>query len=405
MGYTIRIGMFGAWRGNSYIDLIAAEDPSVIKIVAVCDKQADKLDHVKGLADAKLFRDFDEFIEYGREVGMNAVFLANYFHEHAIYAIKAMEAGMDVVSECTSAATMKQCVDLVRCVERTGRKYMIAENYPFSTSNLEMKHQIEGGTLGTLLYAEGEYNHSGNLEELHHLTPSKYHWRAWMPRTYYVTHAMGPLMYMTGSMPKYVSARAAHSNLLEKIRDFRPNDDGMARMFCEMDNGMTASFTGCTAAASDYSRYRIVGDMGSVEQGGYTDGKVRVYYFSHTKPEGVEDQVHYVTPDPASWGEKGVKAVKAGHGGGDYWIVQNIIEYFAGGVTPFFDVYKGAAMSATAILGWRSCLNHGENYKIPDFSREEERVLYENDDATPFPDENGEGATLPPSTMYGKYND
>ena len=405
MGYTINIGMFGAWRGNSYIDLIAAEDPSVIKIVAVCDKQADKLDNVKGLDGAKLFKDFDDFIEYGKSVGMNAVFLANYFHEHAIYAIKAMEAGMDVVSECTSAATMKQCVDLVRCVERTGRRYMIAENYPFSTSNLEMKHQIEGGTLGTLLYAEGEYNHSGNLEELRYLTPSKYHWRAWMPRTYYVTHAMGPLMYMTNSMPKYVSARAAHSRLLEKIRDFRPNDDGMARMFCEMDNGMAASFTGCTAASSDYSRYRIVGDTGSVEQGGYTDGKVRLYYFAHTKPEGVTNQVNYVTPDPASWGEKGVKAVKAGHGGGDYWIVQNMIEYFAEGVTPFFDVYKGVAMSATAILGWRSCLNHGENYRIPDFSKEEERIPYENDDATPFPDENGEGATVPPSTMFGKYKD
>ena len=128
MSYTVKIGMFGAWRGNNYIDLISAEDPSVIRIVAICDKQSGKLDSVKGLQDAKLFTDFDEFIEYGKSVGMNAVFLANYFHEHAIYAIKAMEAGMDVVSECTSAATMKQCVDLVRCVERTGRKYMIAEN-------------------------------------------------------------------------------------------------------------------------------------------------------------------------------------------------------------------------------------------------------------------------------------
>ncbi len=403
MAYTIKIGMFGAWRGNNYIDLIAAEDPGVIKIVAVCDKQADKLEHVKGLEDARLFADFDSFIEYGKSVGMNAVFLANYFHEHAIYAIKAMEAGMDVVSECTSAATLKQCVDLVRCVERTKRKYMIAENYPFMTANLEMKHQIDLGTLGTLLYAEGEYNHSGPVEMLRRLTPFKYHWRAWMPRTYYVTHAMGPLMYMTGSMPKYVSARAAHSELLEQIREFRPNDDGMARMFCEMDNGMTASFTGCTAQASDYSRYRVVGDRGSVEQGGYTDGKVRLFYEAHTMPEGVTEQVRYVTPDPASWGEKGVKALNAGHGGGDYWIVQNIIDYFAHGITPFFDVYKGVAMSATAILGWRSCLEHGKNYKIPDFSLEEERKEVEHDDLTPFPDENGEGATLPPSTTYGKY--
>ncbi len=403
MGHTIKIGIFGAWRGSSYIELIAAENKDVIQIVAVCDRQAEKLDDVKGLEGAKLFSDFDEFIEYGKSVGMNAVFLANFFHQHAPYAIKCMEAGMDVVSECTSAATLKECVELVRCVERTGRKYMIAENYPFMTLNLEMKRIIDGGTLGTFLYAEGEYNHSGTFETMKYLTPFRYHWRAWMPRTYYVTHAMGPLMYMTNSMPIYVSARAAHSKRLEQFRDYRPNDDGMARMFCEMDNGMTASFTGCTAQASDYSRYRVVGDMGSVEQSGYTNDKVRLYYEDYTLPEGVTEQVQYITPDLSAWGEKAEKALNAGHGGGDYWIVQNMIDYFANGITPFFDVYKGVAMSATAILGWRSCLNHGENFKIPDFSKEEERKAVEDDDLTPFPDENGEGATLPPSLMYGKY--
>ena len=82
-----------------------------------------------------------------------------------------------------------------------------------------------------------------------------------------------------------------------------------------------------------------------------------------------------------------------------------MIDYFRDGKTPFFDVYKGVAMSATAILAWRSCLRHGENFRVPDFSKEEDRKLYEHDDLTPFPDENGEGATLPPSTMYGKYDE
>ncbi len=405
MAETIKLGIFGAWRGNSYINLIAAEDPDVIKIVAVCDRQADKLDGVKGLEGAELFKDFDSFLEYGKSAGMNAVFLCNFFHQHAEFAIKAMENGMDVVSECTSAATLKLCVELVRCVERTGRKYMIAENYPFMTPNLEMKRIIDGGTLGTFLYAQGEYNHSGTFEDMKYLTPFPMHWRAWMPRTYYITHAMGPLMYMTNSMPKYVSARAVHSKRLEQYRDYRPNDDGTAQMFCEMDNGMTAVFTGCTAMASDYSRYRIVGDLGSVEQGGYTDGKVRLFYEHYTKPEDVQECVQYLTPDISYWGEKAEKALSAGHGGGDYWIVQNMIDYFRDGKTPFFDVYKGVAMSATAILAWRSCLKHGENFRVPDFSKEEDRKLYEHDDLTPFPDENGEGATLPPSTMYGKYDE
>ena len=131
---------------------------------------------------------------------------------------------------------------------------------------------------------------------------------------------------------------------------------------------------------------------------------MRLFYEDYTLPEGVTEEVQYIKPDLSYWGEKAEKALNAGHGGGDYWIVQNMIEYFANGVTPFFDVYKGVAMSATAILGWRSCLNHGENFRIPDFTKEEDRKEVENDDLTPFPDENGEGATLPPSTMYGKYD-
>ncbi len=403
MAGTIKVGMFGAWRGNSYVSIIGREDPDVIRIVAVCDRQADKLEELEGMKDVKLFSDFDSFLDYGKSVGMNAVFLANYFHQHAEYAIKAMENGMDVVSECTSAATLKGCVDLVRCVERTGRKYMIAENYPFSTENLEMKRIIDGGTLGSLLYAEGEYNHSGTTETLKYLTPTPFHWRAWMPRTYYITHAMGPIMYLTNSMPLYVSSRAAHSDLLEQIKDFRHNDDGLARMFCEMSNGMIASFTGCTAMVADYSRYRVAGDRGSVERGPYPDSKIRLMYEDYTAPEGVTEYDQLIKADLARLGEKGRKAQESGHGGGDYWIVQNMIDYFANGVVPFFDVYKGVAMSATAILAWRSCLNHGENFRIPDFSVEEDRKTVENDDLTPFPDENCQGATLPPSTMYGKY--
>ena len=403
MSQTIRVGVFGAGRGEPYIRLISEEDPDVIRTVAVCDKREDRLDAVKDFDGIRRFSDFESFLDYGISVGMNAVFLANFFHQHTPYAIRAMEAGMDVISECTASSTLKECVELCRAAERTGRRYILAENYPFMTPNLLMKRLIDEGKLGTILYAEGEYNHSGTLEMLRQLTPFATHWRAWMPRTYYVTHAMGPLMYMTGSVPRYVSARAAHSGLLEKIRDFRPNDDGMARLFCEMSNGMVASVTGSTAMASDYSRYRVVGDVASVEQGGYTGGKVRLFYTGHTKPAGTEKEEEYLTPDLSSFGEKAKRALNAGHGGGDFWIVQEMIECFAGGKAPFFDVYRSVAMSAAAILGWRSCLNHGENFRIPDFRIEEERRAVENDDLTPFPDENGEGATLPPSTYYGKY--
>ena len=388
----LKIGVFGAWRGNNYIELFQQDEE--IEIVAICDQNIDKLlEHKEVFQDAALCGSFDDFLSEGVKRGMRAVFLANYFHEHAPYAIRAMYAGLDVVSECTAAATLAQCVELTECVEQTGRRYLLAENYPFSTENLKMERLVASGMLGTLLYAEGEYNHSGSNAQLRELTPGAYHWRAWMPRTYYLTHALGPILYMTKSMPRYVSARAVHSDLLYGIRDWRHNYDGVGMMFCEMDNGMIARCTGCTAMASDYSRFRVAGDRASVEWGGYIEeGKIRKFYFEHTTPEG-EPQISLAdAPEP---GEEGVRAENAGHGGGDYRVVQEIKACFLRGEAPFFDVYRAVAMSATGILGWRSALNHGENMRVPDFRVRADRDLVRGDTLTPFPDEHGGGVTLP----------
>jgi hypothetical protein len=49
-------------------------------------------------------------------------------------------------------------------------------------------------------------------------------------------------------------------------------------------------------------------------------------------------------------------------------------------------------MSATAVLALRSSLEGGKEFKIPDFTKEEERVLWENDHDSPFTDENGYSA-------------
>ncbi len=391
---SVRIGVFGVWRGETYVRIMSNEPD--VEIVCLCDKNKERLDAMEKYVSCPRFTDFDEFLEYGKAHGMNAVFLANYFNQHTPFAVRCLEAGMDVISECTAASTLAECVQLVEAVERTGRKFMLAENYPFSAANTRMNEIVKSGELGRLLYAEGEYNHTGSPEMLKRLTTDLNHWRGWLPRTYYITHALGPVMYMTGTMPKYVSGRAAHSDLLYELRDFRHNFDGAGMAFMEMDNGMIVRVTGCTAMASDYSRYRVVGDRAGVEAGGYIGGgKVRTFWHGHTKPEDEPSNVRTEDADFSKYGEKGAAAAKASHGGGDYWVVQNMIGYFRDGVDPFFDVYRSVAMSEVGILAWRSALHHGKNIKIPDFRKKSVRDRYRDDRETPFPDGEGNGATLP----------
>lgn len=378
----IKLGVFGLWRGGSFLDIINAQDDA--EVYAICDKDEDKLNaSAARLPEHVLkFTNFDEFIE----CGMDGVLLCNYFHQHAEFAIRAMERGIHVFSECTSGATLRDCVLLCEAVERTGCKYMIAENYPFSPALLEMERLNREGTLGRILYAEGEYNHTATKEDLRGLTPGEYHWRGWMPRTYYVTHALGPLMHITKQMPVKVNAFAVHSDVLEEYDDFRHNYDALAMMNCITDDGALFRFTGCTAMCSP-SGYRICGEFGGAETGRTLGSKVNVTYHSWTTPEGKPQSETYAP-------ESHAEAAKTGHGGGDYWMVRNFVDYIVNDIEPFFNVYRGCAMSAVGILAWRSCMEDGKTYYIPDFTNPEERNKVRDDVLTPFPDENG-NVTLP----------
>ena len=128
MEKQLRIGVFGTWRGNAYIKATKYVDNAVI--TAICDKNPTRIENAKGNCppDVAIFDNFDDFIDSGL---FEAVFLCNYFQEHAQYAIRAMEKGIHVFSETMAASTMALCVQLCRTVEKTGCVYMLAENYPF----------------------------------------------------------------------------------------------------------------------------------------------------------------------------------------------------------------------------------------------------------------------------------
>ncbi len=384
---TIRIGIYGLWRGASFLPILSGFDG--VEIAALCERNEDKLKAaLERCPGAKACRDYEELLDSG----IDAVFLCNYFHEHAKCAVPAMERGIAVFSECTSAPTLAECVKLVETAERTGTKYMIAENYPFSAALLEMKRLADEGTLGRILYAEGEYNHTCPREELAALTPGKYHWRAWLPRTYYVTHTLGPLMHVTGQMPVKVNAFAVHSDVLEQYDDFRHNYDAFAMMNCITDGGALFRFTGCAAMGSP-SGYRFVGENGSCETGRTLGSQVNVTYHHWLVPEGRQASSTYA---PA-WPTNAELAERAGHGGGDFWTVYNFLEYLRGGKEPFFNVYRGALMSAVGILAWRSCMQDGKTIALPDFTKKSDRDAVRDDTLTPFPDENGH-VTLPCAT-------
>lgn len=378
---NLKIGIFGVGRG-----MYLARDFMLLNcdIVAICDSHEERLQAAaKELGDsAAVYRDFDAFIEHG----MDAVVLANYFHEHAPYAIKCLEKGIHVYSECISNGTMAEGVALVKAFEKSNCVYMLAENYPQMICNREMKRVCDGGTLGKILYAEGEYNHPGDPYDIAFKKEYNYfekHWRNFTPSTYYVTHSLGPVMYATGATPKRVTAFAAFAPAQGDIPIASYVGDRAAIITTQNDDGSIFRVTGCASFGGHHNAYRVCGTEGQIENLRGMGDKVMLRYNAWSKPADAQE-VNLYSPE---WNDPDVEKIKhSGHGGGDYLTARIFVESIKAGKQPEhpYDIYSAVAMSSVAILGHRSVMENGKPFDIPDFRKEEDCKLYENDFLSPY---------------------
>lgn len=387
----IKIGIMGAGRGIDIAKNLMLLD---CKIVALCEFSKERAEEgVEKLGiDVPVFKEFDDFIEQE----MDAVVLANYFHEHTPYAIRCLEKGIHVFSECISNGTMAEGVELVRAFEKSNSVYMLAENYPQMKFNREMKRVCDGGTLGKIVYAEGEYNHPVNPYETDFLKGYVYfkeHWRNYLPRSYYITHSLAPIMWATGATPKRVSAMPVFSPM-EEIASARMVGDRAAIVTTLNDDSSVFRVTGCAAYGAHHNAYRLCGTNGQIENLRGMGEKVMLRYSDWAIPEGMEENNLY---EP-EWNDKDEELIEtSGHGGGDYIVARMFLDCIREGKQPEhpYDIYSAVNMASVAILAHRSILNGGQPYDIPDFRLEECRKQYENDRHTPFYGTDGSKPDIP----------
>lgn len=388
----IRVGLFGVGRGTDLAECFMMQDA---EIVAICDNRKERVEQamkrLKG--DVAVYENFDDFIDHP----MDAVILANNFHQHAPYAIKCFERNIHVFSECISNGTMNEGVALIRAFEKSKSIYMLAENYPQMKFNREMKRIADSGKLGKIMFADGEYNHPVDPWHTGFTKAFKFypkHWRHFLPATYYVTHSLGPLMNITGAVPKKVTAFAMYAPLSDDVPNASYTADRAANITTLNNDGSVFRFTACAKFGAHNNAYRICGTKGQIENLRGMDERVMLRYNEWDVPEGEACEQLY-TP---SWNDKEENLIKkSGHGGGDYITVRMFLDCIKQGVQPSypFDIYSATVMASVAILGHRSVLDGGKPYDIPDFHVEEDRKLYENDKLTPFWGDNGEEPTLP----------
>lgn len=376
----IKIGVFGAGRGMVMIDMLM-EYPEA-ELVAICDKYKPLLDKCAEKAKEhnlkiELCEDFEDFIQ----CDMDAVVLANYAVEHAPYAIRLMKSGRHILSECLPVQTMKEAVELAEAVEETGKIYHFAENCCFLTNTFEMYKRYRHGDIGEVTYAEGEYVHCGepgDFEKVakHTCGGDPNHWRYKNYSTYYCTHSLGPILYITGLRPVKVIGMEMPTSQFQFERGYIKGDAGVTLI--ELENGaVVKNLVGSLRKLPLIWNYQLYGTKGCMETDRWVHDMLNVYLDDEF--DGTQGRSYYECK-PVIQNELSAKTVT--HGGADYYATHYFIQTLLGDKEAekySINVYQALEMGIPGILGYRSILGGGIPVEIPNLRIKEVRNLYRND--------------------------
>ena len=380
----LKIGVFGAGRGGHLAHQLV-NNPEA-ELVAVCDKYAPALERCRAAAEeagnygVSYYLDFEDFFQHD----MDAVVLANYAYQHAPYAIRFLDSGRHVLSEVLTCATMKEAVELIEAVERSGKIYSYAENYGYTAARWEMRRRYRNGDIGELLYAEGEYLHDCTSDPRniwHRITyGQRDHWRNRKYSTFYCTHSLGPILQMTGLRPvKVIGLEGINA---QYQRDVGMHHGAVGIEMVTLENGaIVKSIHGCLKHTKNQGHdFVINGTKGGLRA--VTDTTVEAYI----EDPDVDYENRFTTYEAPVIKEE---AEASGHGGADYYVTYYWIKAILGDETArdgLIDVYTAVDMCIPGILAYRSICNGNVPIDIPNLRNPEERNAFRNDTFCTFED-------------------
>ena len=390
----LKIGVFGGYRGKTMINILLHHEDA--ELVAVCDKYEPLLEDVRKSAEeagcpVACYRDFDTFLQHD----MDAVVLANYANEHAVYAVRCLRAGKHVLSEVLPCETMAQAVELIETVEATGLVYAYAENYCYMRHTFEMWRRYKAGEIGEITYGEGEYIHDCSSIWPQITYGERDHWRNRMHPNFYCTHSLGPLLTITGLRPVRVVG-------FETVPDSDMKELGMwhgtGLELVTLENGaVVKSIHGDLKREPCSVNYEVYGQKGMMESGRLEPlKKLNVYKEGEHRCQG--EWEHY-DPVPFLAAEQAEKV--GGHEGSDFYSTHLFIEKILGRPEGEWsiDVYKAVDMGICGILAYRSVLGGGIPVAVPDLRDPAQREAYRYDNACTTPEVAGD--QLLPRSSFG----
>jgi predicted dehydrogenase len=369
----IRFGIIGAaGRGNSFVRAIHAHPAT--ELTALCDLRQEPLQ--ANAADLGVEHTFTDASDMVRSGTVDAVVVGTPMQFHAPQAILALDHRVHVLSEVTAAVSVEEARDLVRAARRSEAVYMMAENYTYMKPNVLVKELARHGLFGELYYGEGGYIHE--LKAHNEATPWRRHWQTGVNGCTYPTHSLGPVLQWFNAGADRSTDRADRVVAVSAVgtghhyRDPRGDlyemEDSVT-MMCRLQSGGMAQIRVDMLSDRPHNmvHYALQGTDGAYEGSDGHEAAPKVWLRSrHETPtwEPLAALEEEFLPD--FWKNPPEAAMQAGHGGGDYWEVQDFVDAIVEEREPPIGIDAAMDMTLPGLVSQESLATGSAWVAVPD---------------------------------------
>ena len=214
----------------------------------------------------------------------------------------------------------------------------------------------DNGKFGEIVYAESEYLHADDYRELKPI--SKDHWRSFNPAIKYLTHNLGPLLYIMED--KCVSVSCMAPDIL-----YDPNKPSYVQnsvaIFKTAKGAVIKILIMCGAYVGMTHNFGIYGTRGMIE---FDRSKPRIEAHSFAKFSDIPGSIDKKVEIPITCGSFGGGV--GSHHGADKKMLRAFINCIKNDTPSPVDVDLGIRMALPGIFAHESYLNGGSAVDIID---------------------------------------
>lgn len=359
---TIRFGVIGLRRGRSFVRVCNVVGGATV--TALYDVDAARVGAAADELGARPFTDYADFLA----AEIDAVIIASPLPYHAQQAVAALGAGKHVLSEVTACDTWDDARALVAAARASDAVYMLAENYRY-LDEIELVRRLHAaGRFGEVYYGAGEYLH--DCRGLWRDDGGTLTWRGRGRLSVYITHSLGPLLYILADRATTVGALAVPGGKFDPEVSYptmhlaQITTAGGATLRVRVDHTSPRphqmAYYALQGTAGAYEAWRGHGDASKVW---LADEHEPSLFHAPARWHSLADQAPRTIPDRLA---APPEARTGGHGTSEYWLLRDFLAATRREIAPPIDIHTALDYTLPGICAKASAEQGGMPVTVPD---------------------------------------